>query len=472
MAYNGSGTFALFSPGNPVVTGTTISSDWANNTLNDIATGLSTAITKDGQTTVTTNISLSSHKLTNVTAGTATTDAATVGQIQSSAVQLLGTVAGTNTITAVLTPALTAYAAGQRYTFTPAATNTAATTININSVGAKSIFWNGAACVGGELLINVPVSIYYDGTQFHIGGNGFNAPFSDAHVIVEGSADATKKVRFEVDGLTTATTRVATWPDKSGTVAMTSDIGALRSYLTGLTMSTAGASTTMSIAAGAATDSTTTALMTLAAAINKTTSAWAVGSGNGGLDTGAIANSTWYHFFEIQRVDTGVVDVIFSTSVAGPTMPSNYTIYRRIGSGKTNGSAQWTRFFQLGDLFTWDIPVNDVAAATNPGTSAVSRTLTVPTQVVVMAWFTNYETNQSNNRFVLWTALDQTDSTPSAALNSLNVNISAGNLAANGEFYVKTNSSAQVRYRTNASGASDTTNVVTKGWIDSRGRND
>ena len=56
MSYNGSGLFTLYSPGNPVVTGTTISSTWANNTLSDIATGLSTALTKNGQTTATTRI--------------------------------------------------------------------------------------------------------------------------------------------------------------------------------------------------------------------------------------------------------------------------------------------------------------------------------------------------------------------------------------------------------------------------------
>lgn len=53
MAFNGSGVFNLYSPGNPVVTGTTISSTWANNTLSDIATGLSTCVTKNAQTTTT-----------------------------------------------------------------------------------------------------------------------------------------------------------------------------------------------------------------------------------------------------------------------------------------------------------------------------------------------------------------------------------------------------------------------------------
>jgi len=56
MAYNGSGTFNLYTPGNPVITGSTISSTWANATLSDLATGLTTAITKDGQTVTTGSI--------------------------------------------------------------------------------------------------------------------------------------------------------------------------------------------------------------------------------------------------------------------------------------------------------------------------------------------------------------------------------------------------------------------------------
>ena len=50
------------------------------------------------------------------------------------------------------------------------------------------------------------------------------AAFVDTNPVVKGSADATKQVRFEVDGLTTGTTRVLTVPDKDGTLAMTSDI--------------------------------------------------------------------------------------------------------------------------------------------------------------------------------------------------------------------------------------------------------
>lgn len=74
MPYNGAGSFSLYSPGNPVVTGTVISSTWANNTLSDMATGLSTAVTKDGQQTITANIPMSGYKLTGLGAGTANGD--------------------------------------------------------------------------------------------------------------------------------------------------------------------------------------------------------------------------------------------------------------------------------------------------------------------------------------------------------------------------------------------------------------
>jgi len=70
MSYNGSGVFNLYTPGNPVVTGTTISSTWANNTLTDIATGLSTAITKNGQTTITANLPMAGFIFTGLGAGT------------------------------------------------------------------------------------------------------------------------------------------------------------------------------------------------------------------------------------------------------------------------------------------------------------------------------------------------------------------------------------------------------------------
>jgi len=56
MSYNGSGTFVINTAGQPVVSGTVISSTYFNALTADLGTGLSTAITKDGQTTTTARI--------------------------------------------------------------------------------------------------------------------------------------------------------------------------------------------------------------------------------------------------------------------------------------------------------------------------------------------------------------------------------------------------------------------------------
>lgn len=69
MSRNGSGTYNL-PAGNPVVTGTTISSTWANNTLSDIATALTGSVAADGQTPMTGALDMNSQKIVNLAAGT------------------------------------------------------------------------------------------------------------------------------------------------------------------------------------------------------------------------------------------------------------------------------------------------------------------------------------------------------------------------------------------------------------------
>lgn len=165
-------------------------------------------------------------KLTGMATGTAATDSARLGDVQNSKGTKLGTVAGTNTITAQATPTLTAYADGQTFRFIAAGANTGATTLNIDSLGAKNVFWNGSACSGGEIGANSLVQVTYDGTQFNLQTSaalGSN-PFSDATAIVKNSADATKLVKLSAASVTTGTTRTVTVPDKNGTMAMTSDL--------------------------------------------------------------------------------------------------------------------------------------------------------------------------------------------------------------------------------------------------------
>lgn len=168
--FNGAGVFSVYTPGTPYVTGTTISSTVANSVNTDFATGLSTAITKDGQTTVTANLPMAGFKHTGVGTATVGTQYLRADQAISSTLNALTTVSGTNTITANASIAPSAYAYGQVFTFIAAATNTAAVTLNISSLGAKNIYkrMSGGvvALVANDLIINEVYSVTYDGTQF------------------------------------------------------------------------------------------------------------------------------------------------------------------------------------------------------------------------------------------------------------------------------------------------------------------
>ena len=258
----------------------------------------------------------------------------------------------------------------------------------------------------------------------------------------------------------------------SGTDQSVKFVGAmnLRSYLAGLTLSTAGSSATMSIAAGVCTDSTNVSGMTLAAT-SKTTSAWALGAAAGGLDTGTIANSTWYHFFVIQRPDTGVVDALISLSPTAPTMPTNYTLFRRIGSGKTNGSAQWTSFTQTGDYFVLKTSVVDVQT-NNPGTASVTATLaSVPTGVKVEAKILSVIVSSTAGNYFYWLRDLSSDDEAPVATNLIYASQTAGaSFGGNMVSVVMTNTSAQIGYRCNASDANTTFQIRTMAYYDRRGQ--
>jgi hypothetical protein len=247
-----------------------------------------------------------------------------------------------------------------------------------------------------------------------------------------------------------------------------------RGHIAGLIMSTAGSSATMSIAAGEAKDSTNSTVMQLAAATAKTTSSWAVGTGNGGkAETGAVANSTWYHFYLIYRSDTGVTDICFSTSATGlvagsyvsggGNVANAYTQFRRIGSGLTNGSAQWVKFFQFNDEFWWDVPVDDISTSAQ-GTTPIDYPLTVPTGVRVKA--IGNPAYMSDGVY-LYTP-DFTGDSPTIGTTPAGPNMASS--AAGGVIEVWTNTSAQIR----ADGQAAARNIYWKtlGWKDYRGVND
>jgi hypothetical protein len=79
------------------------------------------------------------------------------------------TVAGTNALTGLATPTLGGYAAGAQYSFIAQNTNTGAVTIDIDTLGVKSITKFGTtALAAGDIIAGALMLIEYDGTRFQL----------------------------------------------------------------------------------------------------------------------------------------------------------------------------------------------------------------------------------------------------------------------------------------------------------------
>lgn len=83
MAYDGNGTFNLI-VGNPIASGSVSNSTLFNNTNQDLANGLTNALTRDGQAPPTANIPMGSFKFTGLAAGTTAGDSVRYEQVFTS----------------------------------------------------------------------------------------------------------------------------------------------------------------------------------------------------------------------------------------------------------------------------------------------------------------------------------------------------------------------------------------------------
>ena len=520
MSRNGSGGYSLPSNSwNPAVNGVTATAaDWQA-LINDVATAIQQSVSADGQTPITGNLQMGGNKLTGLAAGSGTGQSlrfeqlfsqGTLTDIASAATTDIGTplsnflrVTGTTGITSFGTN----YNGPRFMIFAGAVLLTHSATLVLP--GAANI-----TTAANDCLISVPISggwqvVAYqkaDGTSLvaSIGntlasatttGTSTAYTITPTPVITAYDANISYWVTFHTTSGTTPTLQisgVATPPNLvkqdatgayvniqagdiptnhrsrvtliSATQALVEELppSVLRSYLTGYTLSTAGSSTTMSIAVGSAADSTNSLFINLNSAISKTVSNWSVGTAAGGLDTGTIANSTWYYFYAIRRPDTGVVDVVFSLSSSAPTLPANYTQFRYIGAGLTNGSGQWVKFLQVGDEFLWDVPVLDFNGAGT--TTATLLTLTVPRGRKMNALF-NAVSFQASNWLI--SDPDIADTVPGgSALYTLSADGAATNTGG-AQARCRTNTSAQIRRRSTNTNAFQ---LATLGWIDLRGK--
>ena len=136
----------------------------------DLADGINETLEKSGSNAATGDLDIGSNRITLVADGTAKTDAATVNQIQSNASAFQATDTGTaNAYVIALSPAITAYAAGQRVSFKAANASTTAATLTVNTLGTMAIKKkNDQDIASGYIESGSIVTVVYDGTSFQM----------------------------------------------------------------------------------------------------------------------------------------------------------------------------------------------------------------------------------------------------------------------------------------------------------------
>lgn len=125
-------------------------------------------------------------KISGVKQVTSAQDAVSAEVLQNGSLVYSSAGGSANAITVSLSPAPASYAAGMLVNFkATAAANTGPVTINVNSLGVKSIKKNVSTdLAANEILVNQLVSLIYDGTNFQVisplsGAGGTSEPYQN-----------------------------------------------------------------------------------------------------------------------------------------------------------------------------------------------------------------------------------------------------------------------------------------------------
>lgn len=318
MAFNGSGTFTrIYNWVVDKANGINITASRMDTEFDGIATGLSTCITKDGQTTLTANIPFANYKITGLGNGTARSDAINVGQVQDNQFLYLGTTTGSaDAYTLSPAPTITAYATTQQFVAKIHATNTTTTPyLQISGIANPSTTAVIKKLNASRAEIAVEASDLLANGIYTFQRNSAN----DAWIILN-----PEKSYYNLINATKATTT-------------TQGISYLNNPITIAFNST----TAMDFGAGNVNYDNGSGQLLCSAITNKilqSSGIWSAGSSGNGLDTSSRANSTWYNIFEIVNNSNGANDILYSTNRTAPTVPSGYTLVAWIGKVRTDGS--------------------------------------------------------------------------------------------------------------------------------------
>jgi hypothetical protein len=164
-----------------------------NANFSDIVPALNARVTRTGESAATANLPMGGFKHTGVANAAAATEYAAAGQVQNAALTWGGTSAGVaNAQTITLSPGITGYVAGQRFSFLAGFTNTTAVTLAVSGNPATAIVLDdGVTPLGaGAIRAGAVVDVVYNGTSFVLLGPAASGWQFLSQTVVPGLAGA------------------------------------------------------------------------------------------------------------------------------------------------------------------------------------------------------------------------------------------------------------------------------------------
>ena len=288
----------------------------------------------------------------------------------------------------------------------------------------------------------------HSGTEMHSGTVNFDGP-----VDMDGTVDMTGSSSVTVP--TAATTPVVAGHNSTAaSTAFVQTILAATKPVGGLlwSVNVSDATNDIDISVGAMADTAGTFILRLASAITKRLdAAWAVGTNQGGLDTGAVGNNEYYGWL-IGRSDTGVVDYLWSLSATAPTMPTNYDFkagpcawVKRLAGA----NVAW-KTYELpggGVELLWVTPRGDISL--NNTLTTVRRTdpLSVPKNFSVVARLRTFVYDAGSSAGFIITNPDEVDAAPNGTTAPLRTGLSITSLQSVPELEIRTSATGTIASR-------------------------
>jgi len=164
-----------------------------------------------------------------------------------------------------------------------------------------------------------------------------------------------------------------------------------KDYVAGFTtaMNIAAPTTTIDVAPGTARGSSSPVFSTTTiSGVLQAAGAWSPGTGGNKLDTGARAALSWYHVFLLRKVAGGEADLLFSLSLAAPTVPPGYEVVTRLKGRaiKTDASSSIIPFINTGNSTDFKTIQQDMLVS-SVLTNSYTLTVSVPPGVRARARF-------------------------------------------------------------------------------------